>query len=84
MILKSILRSNKILYFSGCHVVGFAGTDEKCEYLQKKIGFDHVYNYKTVNIKASLREGAPKRVDCYFDNVRTYKILIYISVYDTR
>ncbi|CAH2980766.1 unnamed protein product [Chilo suppressalis] len=53
----------------GCRVVGFAGTDDKCEYLIKELGFDHAYNYRTSNIKAALKEAAPKRVDCYFDNV---------------
>lgn len=55
--------------FSGCRVIGFAGTDEKCKYLENELGFDRAFNYKTVNIKSALREGAPKRVDCYFDNV---------------
>ncbi|XP_050350573.1 prostaglandin reductase 1-like [Nymphalis io] len=53
----------------GCRVIGFAGTDEKCEYLEKELGFDRVFNYKTSNIKAALKEGAPNHVDCYFDNV---------------
>ncbi|XP_013164679.1 PREDICTED: prostaglandin reductase 1-like isoform X1 [Papilio xuthus] len=53
----------------GCRVIGFAGSDEKCEYLEKELGFDRAFNYKTVNIQKALREGAPDRVDCYFDNV---------------
>ncbi|XP_049873136.1 prostaglandin reductase 1-like [Pectinophora gossypiella] len=53
----------------GCRVVGFAGTDEKCKYLEQELGFDRAFNYKTVDIKSALKEGAPKRVDCYFDNV---------------
>ncbi|KAI5635206.1 zinc-binding dehydrogenase domain-containing protein [Phthorimaea operculella] len=53
----------------GCRVVGFAGTDDKCKYLENELGFDRAFNYKTVDIKAALKEGCPKRVDCYFDNV---------------
>ncbi|CAH0715427.1 unnamed protein product, partial [Brenthis ino] len=53
----------------GCRVVGFAGTDEKCRYLEKELGFDHAFNYKTCNIKDALKKGAPNYVDCYFDNV---------------
>ncbi|KAL4715436.1 hypothetical protein ACJJTC_015339 [Scirpophaga incertulas] len=53
----------------GCRVIGFAGTNEKCDYLTKQLGFDHAFNYKTSDVKAALREGAPKKVDCYFDNV---------------
>ena len=33
------------------------------------IGFDQAYNYKTKDIGTALREGAPRGVDCYFDNV---------------
>ncbi|KAM3965350.1 prostaglandin reductase 1 [Aphomia sociella] len=53
----------------GCTVIGFAGSDDKCDYLIKELGFDHAINYKTANIRQSLRETAPKRIDCYFDNV---------------
>ncbi|CAB3261598.1 unnamed protein product [Arctia plantaginis] len=53
----------------GCRVVGFAGSDEKCQYLEKELGFDHAFNYKTVDIKTALREGCPDKIDCYFDNV---------------
>ncbi|XP_050680027.1 prostaglandin reductase 1-like [Leptidea sinapis] len=53
----------------GCRVIGFAGSDDKCNYLEKELGFDRVYNYKTTDIRTALKDGAPKRVDCYFDNV---------------
>merc|ERR1719362_276320 len=58
----------QIAKIKGCNVVGFAGTDEKCEWL-KSIGFDHAFNYKKVGVAESLAEAAPKGVDCYFDNV---------------
>ena len=32
----------------GCQVIGFAGTDDKCQTLLKKYGFDKAYNYKKV------------------------------------
>ncbi|XP_032517418.2 prostaglandin reductase 1-like [Danaus plexippus] len=53
----------------GCRVIGFAGSDEKCQYLKKELGFDYAFNYKTANIRSALKEAAPNRVDCYFDNV---------------
>ena len=34
----------------GCKVIGFAGSDKKCERLTKDLGFDRAYNYKTVRI----------------------------------
>lgn len=55
--------------FLGCRVIGFAGTDEKCEYLVKELGFDSAANYKTTELAKFLKDNAPKGVDCYFDNV---------------
>lgn len=53
----------------GCKVVGFAGSDEKCDWLVKELGFDHVINYKKGNLAEELKKAAPDGVDCYFDNV---------------
>merc|ERR550519_961114 len=61
----------QIAKIKGCNVVGFAGTDEKCNWL-KSIGFDHAFNYKKTDVKESLAKAAPKGVDCYFDNVGGY------------
>ena len=48
---------------------GFAGSDAKVEYL-KKLGFDAAYNYKKIDsIDAALKEGCPKGIDVFFDNV---------------
>ena len=53
----------------GMRVVGFAGSDEKVAYL-KSLGFDAAYNYKTIpSLTAALKEGCPKGVDVFFDNV---------------
>lgn len=58
----------QIAKIKGCTVIGYAGTDDKVEWL-KQIGFDHAFNYKKVSVKDSLVKAAPKGVDCYFDNV---------------
>jgi len=51
-----------------CTVIGFAGSDEKCDYI-KSLGFDHAFNYKTCgNIKSVLDKVCPDGVDCFFDN----------------
>lgn len=59
----------QIAKIKGCKVIGFAGSDEKCEWLAKEIGFDHVINYKKGNVAEQLKKAAPDGVDCYFDNV---------------
>ncbi len=52
----------------GCHVVGTAGTAEKCEWLLE-IGFDAAINYKEGDLKEQLKQNCPEGVDVYFDNV---------------
>lgn len=54
----------------GLRVVGSAGTDEKVEYLLKKLHFDAAFNYKkTKNLRATLKDLCPAGIDIYFDNV---------------
>ncbi|SIQ82544.1 NADPH2:quinone reductase/hypothetical protein [Haladaptatus litoreus] len=55
---------------SGARVVGFAGSDEKVEFLEDECGFDVGINYKdTDDYGAALDSAAPDGVDVYFDNV---------------
>ncbi|MBC7958038.1 MAG: NADP-dependent oxidoreductase [Cytophagales bacterium] len=53
----------------GLRVVGIAGGPTKCDWVVRELGFDACVDYKTGNIKDSLRELCPKGVDIYFDNV---------------
>ncbi|GBP37203.1 Prostaglandin reductase 1 [Eumeta japonica] len=53
----------------GLRVIGFAGSDDKVRWLEQELGYDHAYNYRTVNVSNALKEAAPNGVDCYFDNV---------------
>jgi len=59
----------QIAKIKGCHVIGFAGSDEKCQTLLNKYGFDKAYNYKKTSVQDALKDGAPNGVDCFFDNV---------------
>uniref|UniRef100_A0A336LLS4 Prostaglandin reductase 1 n=1 Tax=Culicoides sonorensis TaxID=179676 RepID=A0A336LLS4_CULSO len=53
----------------GLKVIGIAGTDAKCEWITKELGFDHAINYKTQDVATELDKVAPNGIDCYFDNV---------------
>lgn len=53
----------------GMKVIGIAGSDEKCKWITRDLGFDHAINYKTQDVAAELKKVAPQGVDCYFDNV---------------
>ncbi|KAG8130467.1 hypothetical protein E2320_017100, partial [Naja naja] len=59
----------QIAKIMGCKVVGTAGSDRKLDYL-KELGFDKVFNYKTVkSLEQALRDASPDGYNCYFDNV---------------
>merc|ERR1719186_1878636 len=73
----------QIAKIKGCNVVGFAGTDEKCNWL-KSIGFDHAFNYKKADVTESLAKAAPKGVDCYFDNVGGEMSVAVLNAMNTR
>jgi NADPH-dependent curcumin reductase len=61
--------AGQIAKIKGCHVVGIAGSAEKCEYVVKELGFDAAINYKSEDVRKSLQKLCPKGVDVYFDNV---------------
>jgi NADPH-dependent curcumin reductase CurA len=54
----------------GCHVVGSAGSDEKCAYLTEELGIDGAINYrKAGDLSTALRKAFPEGIDVYFENV---------------
>jgi NADPH-dependent curcumin reductase len=53
----------------GCRVVGLAGTEDKCAWLQKDLGLDAVINYKKQDVRDALGRACPSGIDIYFDNV---------------
>ncbi|XP_059808164.1 prostaglandin reductase 2 isoform X4 [Hypanus sabinus] len=62
--------AGQIARLEGCsRVVGICGTDEKCQVLVHKMGFDAAINYKKDDITEKLLEYCPSGVDIYFDNV---------------
>lgn len=59
----------QIAKIKGCHVVGITGTDEKCKWITKDLGFDEAINYKTENLSEALARTCPNGIDVYFENV---------------
>lgn len=52
----------------GLRVVGTAGTDEKCRWLEDELGFDKAINYKADDLARQIVEATPDGVDIYFEN----------------
>ncbi len=53
----------------GCTVIGIAGSDVKCDYAVKELGYDACINRKTENLAEKLTEYCPDGIDIYFDLV---------------
>jgi|AntRauTorckE5430_2_1112549.scaffolds.fasta_scaffold02436_4 hypothetical protein len=53
---------------AGCEVCGTCGSDEKAAVL-KKLGCDHVINYKTQDMNAELKKFAPNGLDAVLEGV---------------
>jgi NADPH-dependent curcumin reductase len=53
----------------GCRVVGIAGSEEKCAWITKELGFDAAINYKHPDWKDKLAAATPKGIDIDFENV---------------
>src|SRR5204862_1567969 len=53
----------------GCRVVGIAGSDDKCAWITKDLGFDAAINYKHPDGKEKLAAATPNGIDIDFENV---------------
>ncbi|WGL15190.1 NADP-dependent oxidoreductase [Microbulbifer bruguierae] len=52
----------------GLRVVGTAGSDEKCRWLEEELGFDKAINYKSNDLAAELDAACPNGIDLFFEN----------------
>ena len=58
----------QIAKIKGCNVIGIAGGDEKCAWLDE-CGIDHVIDYKATKATKEVGRIAKDGIDVYFDNV---------------
>src|SRR6202011_3710367 len=59
----------QIAKIKGCYVIGSAGSEEKCRWLEEELGPGAAINYKKGDLRTSLKAAAPKGIDVYFENV---------------
>ncbi|KAJ6576402.1 hypothetical protein DFH09DRAFT_1246372 [Mycena vulgaris] len=52
---------------AGATVYAIAGSQEKCEWLEKELGVDKAFNYKSPTFRADFKTAG--YIDVYFDNV---------------
>ncbi len=62
----------------GARVVGIAGSDDKCEYARRELGFADCANYKHGDLAGQLKKACPDGIDVYFDNVAGDTLLAVI------
>lgn len=61
--------AGQIAKMQGATVIGITGSEAKCDWLTRELGFDACVDYKTEDVAARLKELAPTGVDIFFDNV---------------
>lgn len=60
--------AGQIAKIKGATVVGICGSDEKCSWLVKDLGFDVALNYKAADFKEKFKAATKNYIDVYFDN----------------
>jgi NADPH-dependent curcumin reductase len=58
----------QIAKLKGGRAVGIAGSDDKCNYVVKELGFDACINRKTQDLDAKLKAACPNGIDIYVDH----------------
>jgi NADPH-dependent curcumin reductase CurA len=59
----------QIAKIKGARAVGIAGSQDKCDYVVRELGFDACVNYKTGDLPSALKAACPSGIDVYFENV---------------
>src|SRR2546430_5902040 len=59
----------QIARIKGARAVGIAGGKDKCDYVEKELGFDECVDHRDPNLASRLKEACPQGIDVYFENV---------------
>lgn len=59
----------QIARLKGCRVIGIAGGEEKCRWLQQACRIEEVIDYRAQPLEAALAGLCPGGIDVFFDNV---------------
>lgn len=54
---------------AGARVVGIAGGQEKCRYVEEQLGFDACVDHRAEDFQAAIVAACPNGVDVYYENV---------------
>ncbi len=54
---------------AGCHVVGFGGGEERCQWLLEATGASGAVNYRAPDLEDRLRAAFPRGIDVYSDGI---------------
>ncbi len=58
----------QIAQTEGLRVVGTAGSQDKCRWLEDELGFDAAINYKSEDLAKRIAAATPDGIDIYFEN----------------
>lgn len=59
----------QIAKIRGCRVVGIAGGEQKCQFVQDELGFDASVDHRQPEFAERLSAACPNGIDIYFENV---------------
>ena len=59
----------QIAKYLGLKVIGYTGDSEKASWIKTELGFDWAFNYKTQDVRQTLKIAAPLGVDIFLDSV---------------
>ena len=61
--------AGQIAKYLGLRVIGYTGDSEKASWIKTELGFDWAFNYKTQDVRQTLKIAAPNGVDIFLDSV---------------